>query len=177
MEPNAWIELGKMAIPVLGALILAWLTRRWTDDRQERALRAEQERLDSQLAHQRELADLAELRALLEEAVSTLHRAHLQITSATTSYFKSGGPRVPREPAIRVSKTPIDDLWHLYQRLCLRVDTEDPIAKASVMPWIASMSASRARTTIGRRKALTISSIGWVTRGTQKGYLGARPTR
>jgi hypothetical protein len=78
-----WLSL---AIPVAGAIVVALiaagtahrrLERQLTEEseRHRKSLTAEGERQDARLAHERRLADLADLRALLDEAAVALHRA------------------------------------------------------------------------------------------------------
>ena len=72
--------------PVLafsGALIVAIITWVSSDRRQERALVAERERQFAKLAHDRELADLTDLRALLDEAARVLHRGKVACLSVS----------------------------------------------------------------------------------------------
>jgi hypothetical protein len=64
--------------PVLafsGAIVVAVITWVSSDRRQDRALVAERERQSAQLTHDRELADLADLRELLDEAARAFQRA------------------------------------------------------------------------------------------------------
>ncbi|MGI9098542.1 MAG: hypothetical protein ACR2H2_08655 [Solirubrobacteraceae bacterium] len=60
--------------------IITWVS---SDRRQERALVAERERQLAKLAHDRELADLTDLRALLDEAARVLHRGKVACPSVS----------------------------------------------------------------------------------------------
>ncbi len=141
---------------VIAALFLgglaAWaaerrLTKQIADSgtRQERELAAEAERQAATLAHDRDLADLADLRALLDEATVALDRARDSRSEALVSVREAVGfesslaaSSVPKREV--VSKM-VDDaaqkleaagrpLVTLVARLRVRLGSEDPISDA-----------------------------------------------
>jgi hypothetical protein len=72
----------------VGALLVAVLTAYTANRRQSAALAAERERLDAQLQHDRELADTADLRTVLEEALEAgdeMFEALLGVAAAQTA--------------------------------------------------------------------------------------------
>ncbi len=144
---GAWIELGRVAIPVVGALILAWFTRRWTDDRQERALQAEQRRLDHQLAHEREMADLAELRSVLEDAATALMAAFDDYKEAATALWEASKAsdneqhRQRARLAIGKARAAGIALVRPLQRIAIRMDSTHPAASA----FVQAMAGHQAR--------------------------------
>jgi hypothetical protein len=86
---------------VFAALIVALITARTTNGRQERQLTAEAERQTAALAHERELADIADLRQLLDEAATVLDPTLEALRSAYAYVLYTGkyGERRPDEAA------------------------------------------------------------------------------
>lgn len=104
------------------ALAVAALTVVTTDRRQAHQVHAEHEQLREQLAHERGIADRAELRALLDEAAVALHRtrsAQGEAQVALTQY----GARVKRESPGTLTKigSAGQALDGLHARLAIRL--------------------------------------------------------
>lgn len=131
------------------ALLLAWFTRQWTDARQERALEAERERLGVQLTHERALGDLAELRAVLEEAAISLRSAFDDYQSAAAAVWKaSQHPNDARErahakAAVEKARGAGIDLMRPLARLSIRLDGEHPTARAFVEAMLGHQARVR----------------------------------
>lgn len=118
---------------LLGALGIAFVTIRTTRERlvaeRERQLRdlaAESERHVTALAHGRALADLDDLRRLLDEATLGLERAS-RLREMLENSWQPSGHTVPEEIAVTVDEQ-VDELFALNARLMVRLGTEDPIA-------------------------------------------------
>jgi hypothetical protein len=137
---------------ILVALLTAWFTkqRQRADlaaerERQEKALEAENARhrqtisadfgrLDKQLAHDRRLADLADLRGVLDEAAIALDRA--------AQAHRPVGARVLADPlnyeGLRESQREIQEVREtcdaLLARLRIRLGQDDPVTKGFAQP-------------------------------------------
>lgn len=118
---------------LLGALGVAFVTIRTNakrlvaeSERQLRDLAAESERQAATLAHSRALADLDDLRRLLDEATLGLERANRLRETAVNTWQSSDGT-VPEEIAAVVDEQ-VDELFALNARLMVRLGTEDPIS-------------------------------------------------
>ena len=116
--------------PVLAftaALIVAFVTALTTDRRQANALRVERERQAAQLRHAREMADLADVRALLDEAASALYRADRVRRKVVPLNWIAGDVLAPAEIRKIFPEVPIhlvaarDDLDALAARLAVRL--------------------------------------------------------
>src|SRR4051794_9340282 len=62
-----------------GAIIVALLTAYTTNRRQERALAAEHDRLQLQLRHDRTIADVVELRTVVDSALDAARNARVSL--------------------------------------------------------------------------------------------------
>jgi hypothetical protein len=142
---------------IIAALIVALITAKTTNSRQERQLRAEADRQERQLraeaerqqrelherageqarqlAHDRELADLDDLRGLLDEATLVLDRAAAVCTKATAGFGAlarhTGEERHKRSNRIEEM---LDDARHQMDpplaRLQVRVGSDDDIVES-----------------------------------------------
>lgn len=131
---------------IVAALIIAVITARTTNSRQERQIAAEAERqqreLDArtdgqqrQLAHARELADLADLRKLLDEFAVTLDRGRaardeMLLLAQTARHIRPTLEQQAKETA-DAAKEPGQDLLALTVRLRVRLGSDDPITAAA----------------------------------------------
>jgi hypothetical protein len=114
-------------------------------ERQSDELRAERERLDATLAHERELADLADLRKLLDESVVALNDARDARDQLEIS-FGEHGLHVPPEPLYKLRDCG-NTIDRLLVRIHIRLGAEDEItdsfqgaAEALLATWRAAKS-------------------------------------
>jgi hypothetical protein len=117
------------------------------DSRLQRQLAAEGERQDAQLVHARELADLADLRALLDEAAVALHRARYtldevrsNLSSYSFGFFKSeerAKPYRDLEPAGQ-------ELDALRERLAVRLGASHYVVEHFTLADAAALEIYRA---------------------------------
>ena len=128
------------AVPIIAgsvAILVALFTWYATDKRQtkaiaahereqERAFRAERERLAAQLRHDRVLADVADLRAVLEEALDSVDewRAHAEAWGAAAA-----GSSEERD-ARRAMDRDLNAMHKVTNRLRVRLGEFDPILLA-----------------------------------------------
>jgi hypothetical protein len=111
-------------------------------ERLDHHLAAERERLDSQLAaelerqtaelrHDRELADLSDMRAILDEAAVVLHRANYARADVHQGFTMFGRKiRDHRPDAIPELNVRGQELDAMAARLAIRLGVDDAIAKA-----------------------------------------------
>jgi hypothetical protein len=128
-----WVAAISGGVPAIAAIIVAVVTAKTTNKRQERQLSAAAERdqrqLDAreaeqtkQLAHDRGLADLADLRALLDKAASALFKAHpAELVSLRLS---SGARRLDQKQMIEAATDRLDEL---QTRLSVRLGARDEV--------------------------------------------------
>jgi hypothetical protein len=127
------------ALTLIGALVLALLAAETADtrqqrqidadaDRQTRALEAERERHIATLAHDRELADVADLRGLLDEAAAVLHRADHAAFALAEAHAKEG-PDVDADRIQRLA-TEVYALDALEPRLVVRLGGSSDVTRA-----------------------------------------------
>jgi len=126
-EAVAGITAGGTAlVAVVIAVIAAWTAGR----RQKRQLRAAGERQQGQLAHDRELADLDDLRGVLDDAALTLNRAsraHRLVGACVLREPMDREALSESEREIRAAREPCDAL---LARLWVRLGQEDPVTEA-----------------------------------------------
>ena len=100
--------------------------------RHRQSLEAENNRHDAQLAHARELADLADLRLLLDEAASTLHEARYAKDGLRVAFIQHGRSLGESAPEVRTDLNKAGtELDALAARLRVRLGTTDPIVTVS----------------------------------------------
>ncbi len=140
------------------ALVVALITAKTTNERQERQLGAEAERQAASLAHDRELADIADLRALLDQVASALDRATNAVSKAESTItvcarFKLDDDR--KAEMLRDAKQKVDDVIpqsvDLGARLRVRLGPDDPISEAlqSANSALAEMQSAVAMRSLG----------------------------
>lgn len=122
------------AAPILalgGVLIVAFVTWISADARQARALEAERDRQAAALAHARELADLADLRALLDSAVADLHQAAYVRLEVAGQFLRHGLHILDRayDTTVKFAEV-IRTLDALTARLIVRLGREHDATKA-----------------------------------------------
>jgi hypothetical protein len=126
----AGITAGATLLAALGAVFVTIRTTRERllaeRERQLRDLAAESERQVAALAHDRALADLDDLRRLLDDATLGLERAS-RLREMLEHSWQPSGRTVPEEIAVTVDEQ-VDALFALNARLVVRLGTEDPIA-------------------------------------------------
>jgi DNA repair exonuclease SbcCD ATPase subunit len=100
-------------------------------ERQTEQLQHDRERQDAQLAHNRTLADLADLRALLDEAAVALHHAdyaRADVRQGITMYGVNIEEHRPEAvPALNQRERELDAM---SVRLGIRLGPDDPVAHA-----------------------------------------------
>ncbi len=104
---------------LLAAIVVAVITAKTTNARQERQLGAEGERQEPALRHERELADLHDLRALLDEWALALNTAG-DVAHRLVLYDD--------EQSLTDGQAQGKALVALHARLEVRLGKEDPIA-------------------------------------------------
>lgn len=113
--------------------------------RQERALVAEGERSRATLEHARELADLADLRALLDEAAVALHAAGQKMGGVLGAYMSYGRSLEERAPEVRQH---LNEVGHrldaLDARLAVRVGRSEDVGRTFRQAVDATADVSRA---------------------------------
>jgi hypothetical protein len=103
----------------VAALMVALITAYTTNRRQQRSLDEERDRLATQLRHERHLADLADLRAVLEESLAAANRARQAVLEGWwDSAKKEAGGRA------------VGELEAQLDRLHVRLGKEEAIVKA-----------------------------------------------
>jgi hypothetical protein len=128
---------------LLGAGGLAYVTvyttnRRLVEERekQERELIAEQERLEATLAHDRELADIADLRELLDQAATAIDRAASAQKRAKIGFELPESSHKNALRAIHALDETLEEargpLTRLSPRLRVRLGSDDPVTMAFV---------------------------------------------
>jgi hypothetical protein len=105
----------------VGALIVAVITAVTTNRRQAVQLAAEQSLLDLRLSHERALADLADLRGVLESALAAAERATSQLERV------SGAPNSDQRAELEAGLIKVSNAAN---RLRLRLESGDPILVA-----------------------------------------------
>jgi hypothetical protein len=129
-EGIAAITAGATLVAALGlALITVYTTKRRLSEagaRQEENLAGEAERQAATLVHGRELADLADLRALLDEAAVALNRAREGLDELKVGLDEHGRV-LPSEIKDKVAECG-RQLLDLAARLQVRLGADDPIA-------------------------------------------------
>lgn len=118
---------------VCTGLMVVVITARTTSSRLERQLQAETERHTASLAHGRELADIADLRGLLDEAAIVVDQLGFGLRSVSMALTMSGSQddfeTEMRWAEKKFRKAGIK-LTDLRARLRVRLGQEDPIATA-----------------------------------------------
>lgn len=121
--------------------------RRWFEERSEAdvrrmedELKAESERLGYQLAHDRQMRDRDALRQCLDEgailisnAVNTLHRIRAEAEQILDRIAKNQSYEdlvAERDETFKRWTDAISDLHDYWQRLLVRVNVDEPLAKA-----------------------------------------------
>jgi predicted DNA-binding protein len=126
----AAITAGATLLAALGAVFVTIHTTkerlRAERERQLRDLAAESQRQAAALAHDRALADLDDLRRLLDDATLGLERAR-RLREMLENSWQPSGRTVPEEIAVTIDEQ-VDALFALNARLMVRLGTEDPIA-------------------------------------------------
>jgi hypothetical protein len=129
-EAVAGITAGATLVGALGVAVVTIRTNRERlsaeRERQLRDLAAESERQAAALAHDRALADLDDLRRLLDEATLGLERAS-RLRELLENIWQPSSCTVPDEFAVTIDEQ-VDALFALNARLVVRLGTEDPIA-------------------------------------------------
>jgi hypothetical protein len=124
--PAIWSISGDVAITVLGAVSVAvfigYLTAVTTN-----------RRLDSQLAHDRELRNVEELRSLLEDA-AVLFADAISLGARVRVGFKAGDPEflVVGKEALGALVETGSRINHIGQRVTLRLGINHPVTRAHV---------------------------------------------
>jgi hypothetical protein len=100
-------------------------------ERLESQLAAERERQAAQLRHDRELADLADLRALLDKAATALHRADYARADVRQGVTMHGRKiKEDRPEAVPTLNECGQELDAMAARLAIRLGADDDVAKA-----------------------------------------------
>jgi hypothetical protein len=120
-----WVAAVSAGAPSLAAFAVAGITAKTTNARQKKQLDAEAARQAGELEHDRELADLADLRNLLDQAAATLDLAR-DALDALTVRLMEWGASLPDEPKDKVEKQG-RALDALNARLSVRLGADDPI--------------------------------------------------
>jgi hypothetical protein len=167
---------------LLGALGVAFVTIRTNTERlvaegerQFLYLVAESERQVATLAHDRALADLEDLRRLLDEATLGLERAN-RFQETLVNSWQWSDDAVPEEIARAVDEQ-VDELFALNARLVVRLGTEDPIsiefeeASDSFFLTRGAFLVGAYATPAGRRE--DIRNLGMKFGGAVSGFLNA----
>lgn len=103
------------------AIVVAFITWFATDRRQANALAAERERLDAQLAHERTLADIADLRIVAQAVLAANHMIW------STSLELLGIEGLDRERVLLRLQQHISDLQRALDALHLRLPPNHPL--------------------------------------------------
>ena len=105
----------------VGAVLVALIAAFTAGRRQKRALEAEAGRLAQQLDHDREMADLADARALFDEAVVALHHADEIRQQAREALIAHGYWTAERAPeASKDAATVATELGPIRERIAVR---------------------------------------------------------
>lgn len=130
------------ALTLAGALVLAIIAAETADTRQQRQIEAERERHLATLTHARELADLADLRGLLDEAAAVLHRADKAAFTLADAYATDGA-EVDGERQTKLA-TEVYALDDLEPRLEVRLGRSAPAARAFAESTSAAINVVQA---------------------------------
>ena len=109
----------------VGAVLVALVAAYTAGRRQARALAAERERLRLQLEHERELADLADVRALFDTAATILADASRALSAVESGLFTHGawiGERAP--DAWTTARRSAETIRATRERLSVRLTRE-----------------------------------------------------
>jgi len=112
----AWLTLA-------GAIVVALIAAGTAQWRQRSALKAESERLKLQLAHDRALTDLSELRSVLDAGVAAAHG----VLVAINAYAGSPESRLGAEQVLRGALD--EDLFHVLSRTQARLGRDHPVSR------------------------------------------------
>jgi hypothetical protein len=127
------VTLGEILLAVgavIAALLASWIAA-WTADRRlTQTLTAESERLEDQLAHDRKMRDLEEIRAVLDDAAIAISNAIDDTIKARTRLQLT--PETPEDWAeaqaqLRAARTSVFALGGIHQRLALRLGRDYPV--------------------------------------------------
>jgi hypothetical protein len=135
----------------VGAIVVALITAYKANRRQVLALNAESTRLTEQLRHERELADLASARTVLDDAALALHRVQGHVAHAAGS---SGD--VSRAQVTRVDEAVESQLKPALFRLIVRFGDAHPVVEA----FNDALTAFLTRTAVGRRLSRPVDQGG-----------------
>jgi hypothetical protein len=113
----------------VGALLVAVIAAYTADRRQERALEAERRRQQAGLRHEREQADVTDLRSVLEEALSVANDALNSVGVAFGAQVEARG----------LSGRSIGKMSAQLDRLHVRLGQGDPMVEAYVEMGVALM--------------------------------------
>ena len=136
---------GDVALTVLGAVsiagITAVVTARTTSSRLDRQLEAERKRTELQvdaenarqeakISHDRELSDLAELRALLDEASKLISRAVKTSAQVSTNWKSRNQPESKErlEAQRQFLRNEIVEIVECHQRVMLRLPRDSEVS-------------------------------------------------
>jgi hypothetical protein len=127
-------------------LAVALITAKTTNDRQQRQLSEEAKRLATTLKHERELADLDDIRKVLDEATLALSEASDAAKRSRHRVFgeihDSTDPSTRRQTAEEIEselRQISDPLSPLLARLRVRLGSTDPIAHAFYRARLATL--------------------------------------
>lgn len=130
------------ALTLAGALAVAIIAAETADTRQRRQIEAERERHLATLVHDRELADLADLRSLLDQAAVVLHRAHTAAFGLADAYERDRTAVDPDRQTMLT--TELRALDALEPRLEVRLGHSSRIARAFADATAAAIEVAQA---------------------------------
>ena len=129
------VALTGVVIGSAGALAGTAITVRATKHRQDELLRAERERLDRQLAHDRQTRDLGDLREILTAAITHTARARHAISAVRAAEGTGGGAygltAMPNEiQLLDAANAAMHDIEASLDGMRVRLGRRDPIVLA-----------------------------------------------
>ncbi|MTD47466.1 hypothetical protein GKE82_25010 [Conexibacter sp. W3-3-2] len=133
------------ALAFLAAIIVAAMTWVGTERRQREALAADAAKQERQLAHDRALTDVADIRALLDEAAVSLHIAFYALMNAQAALTSFGTKLHTTAPeageAVTDAGTTLDSV---AARLAVRLGRDHAVAAAFIRADEALLEVNRA---------------------------------
>ena len=121
LSSDPWLTVGIALIAAVAALSGALIAAVTAGRRQRAQLQADAERQRTELRHERMLAELSELRGVLDDASRDITRAERAMLNATSAWIADGTVSDAQRNAFEES---VDAMWGSSQRIRIRLGSD-----------------------------------------------------
>ena len=122
VSSDPWLTVGIALIAAVAALSGALIAAVTAGRRQRAQLEADAERQRTELRHERMLAELAELRGVLDDAARDITDAERAMLNATSAWIVDGTMSDALRDALQGK---VDAMWGSAQRIRIRLGSEE----------------------------------------------------